>query len=137
MGQKQSTLQHDEISYFTTNTPCNANKIIFICLLEIIYCLNLVSVKEIKRLYKRFQQLDRQSFGSIIIGDLLSIPELAMNPLSKHFLDFVFNYSVKKNDDEFIEEKSTNGMDFENFVDIMSFYHTNTPLEVKFKCKYR
>lgn len=93
-------------------------------------------MKEIKRLYKRFQQLDRQSFGSIIIGDLLSIPELAMNPLSKHFLDFVFNYSVKKNDDEFIEEKSTSGMDFENFVDIMSFFHANTPLEVKFKCKY-
>lgn len=57
-----------------------------------------------------------------------------MNPLSKHFLDFIFNHSAKKID-EFTEEKATNGLDFENFVDIMSFFHTKTSLEVKFKCK--
>ena len=60
--------------------------------------------------------------------DLLSIPELAMNPLSKHLLEFVMRI------DEGIEEKQSIGMDFEAFVDVMSVFHIKTPLEIKFKC---
>lgn len=96
--------------------------------------LTIVSSSEIKRLYKRFQQLDRQSQGFMLPEDLLSIPELAMNPLSKHLLEFVFKISSKKSD-EGVEEKHANGMDFEAFVDVMSVFHVKTPLEIKFKCR--
>jgi hypothetical protein len=128
MGQRQSTLQPEEITYFTKNTPCNIviNITIFQCAI--------VSISEIKRLYNRFQQLDRQSFGLILPEDLLSIPELAMNPLSKCLLDFTFKQSRGDNDDKSVEGRDTDGMDFESFVDVMSVFHLNTPLEIKLKC---
>ena len=129
MGQRQSTLQKEELIYFTKNTPCNL-KYISIKL----KCIT-VSSSEIKRLYRRFQQLDRQSQGCMVTEDLLSVPELAMNPLSKHLLDFILKATLKKYD-EGIEEKQSNGMDFEDFVDVMSVFHNKTPLEIKFKCNY-
>ena len=66
--------------------------------------------------------------------DLLSIPELAMNPLSKHLLEFIFKLSSKPLD-EAADEKRSYEMDFESFLDIMSVFHKNTSLEIKFKCK--
>lgn len=67
--------------------------------------------------------------------DLLSIPELAMNPLSKHLIEFIIKISSKKYEGT-IEEKQTDGMDFEAFVDVMSVFHHKTLLEIKFKCKF-
>lgn len=40
-----------------------------------------LSQTEIKRLYKRFQKLDRDQSGQLEADDLMMIPELAMNPL--------------------------------------------------------
>ena len=57
-----------------------------------------------------------------------------MNPLSKILLDFIFKFS-SKTIDEFSEEKLSAGMDFESFVDVMSVFHKNTALEIKFRCK--
>lgn len=102
-------------------------------MIEIIFVDCLVSNTEIKRLYRRFQQLDRQSLGSILPEDLLSIPELAMNPLSKHLLEFIFK-NITNSSDEIVDEKRSIGMDFENFVDVMSVFHKDTSLEIKFKC---
>lgn len=93
----------------------------------------LVSSSEIKRLYRRFQQLDRQSLGLMLPEDLLSVPELAMNPLSKHLIEFVFKSLIKASD-EIIDSRTVNGMDFESFVDVMSVFHKSTSLEIKFKC---
>ena len=61
--------------------------------------------------------------------DLLSVPELAMNPVSKHLIEFLFK-SLMKTSDEIV-----NGMDFESFVDVMSVFHKSTSLEIKFKCR--
>lgn len=66
--------------------------------------------------------------------NLLSVPELAMNPLSKHLIEFLFK-SLIKSPDEVIDSRPVNGMDFESFVDVMSVFHKSTPLEIKFKCK--
>lgn len=66
--------------------------------------------------------------------DLLSVPELAMNPLSKHLIDFFFK-SLMKTSDEIIDPHAANGMDFESFVDVMSVFHKSTSLEIKFKCR--
>lgn len=40
-----------------------------------------LSPLEVKRLYKRFQKLDRTQSGTLDTDELLMIPELAMNPL--------------------------------------------------------
>lgn len=65
--------------------------------------------------------------------DLLSVPELAMNPLSKHILKFLFKFSSKTSEEN-IDGITSCGMDFENFVDVMSVFHKNTSLDIKFKC---
>ena len=43
--------------------------------------LNLVSAKTLKRLWFRFQQIDKSHAGAICVADISSIPELSMNPL--------------------------------------------------------
>jgi len=65
---------------------------------------------------------------------LLSVPELAMNPVSKHLIEFLFK-SLMKTSDEIIDSHTVNGMDFESFVDVMSVFHKSTSLEIKFKCR--
>lgn len=41
---------------------------------------------EVKRLYKRFQKLDRSQSGTLDAAELLMIPEVAMNPLHPRLL---------------------------------------------------
>jgi len=45
-----------------------------------------LSQDEVKRLYIRFQKLDRSQSGALQGDDLLMIPELAMNPLQPRLL---------------------------------------------------
>ena len=40
-----------------------------------------VNAKEIKKLYARFQRLDRSNSGVLTTADFQLIPELSMNPL--------------------------------------------------------
>ena len=51
--------------------------------------LNLVSAKEIKRLYKRFKKLDTEHMGTITTDAMLSIPEFAMNPIAPRFVEIL------------------------------------------------
>lgn len=48
-----------------------------------IFLLKSVSQQEIVSLYQRFCQLDRNGKGFISADEFLSVPELAMNPLSQ------------------------------------------------------
>lgn len=66
--------------------------------------------------------------------DLLSLPELAMNPLAKSYLDFIFNMKNGKVDD-LNAEKAAKGLDFESFVDILSIFHSKTDFQIKLKCR--
>lgn len=45
-----------------------------------------LSQLEVKRLYKRFQKLDRTQSGTLDADELLMVPELAMNPLHPRFV---------------------------------------------------
>ncbi len=66
--------------------------------------------------------------------DLLSIPELTMNPLSNLYLRFLFKLTNLQSD-TIKEFKQPKGLDFEAFMDALSVFHIQTSLEVKFKCK--
>lgn len=48
------------------------------------------SAQQIERLYARFTHLDRDSCGSLSKNDLLSIPELAINPLCDRIIEIFF-----------------------------------------------
>lgn len=50
----------------------------------------------VKRLYKRFQKLDRAHSGSLEPDDLLMIPELAMNPLEGRFVALFGNLNFRQ-----------------------------------------
>lgn len=59
-----------------------------------------------------------------------------MNPLSNLYLRFLFKLSgINDNNDPVTDFKQLKGLDFETFLDALSVFHVNTPLEVKFKCK--
>mmetsp|Transcript_2587 Transcript_2587/g.4547 ORF Transcript_2587/g.4547 Transcript_2587/m.4547 type:complete len:139 (+) Transcript_2587:232-648(+) len=55
-----------------------------------------LSPKEIKRLYKRFQKLDRNQSGTLQAEELTLIPELAMNPLLPRIISFFENVNFKE-----------------------------------------
>lgn len=50
-----------------------------------------LSQLEVKRLYKRFQKLDRTQSGTLDTDELLMVPELAMNPLHPRFVSIFEN----------------------------------------------
>lgn len=50
-----------------------------------------LSQAEVKRLYKRFQKLDRTQSGTLDADELLMVPELAMNPLHPRFVSVFEN----------------------------------------------
>jgi Ca2+-binding EF-hand superfamily protein len=54
------------------------------------------SAKEIQRLYRRFERLDKDGAGSISTDEFLSIPELAMNPLAMRVISLFGSYSGRK-----------------------------------------
>ena len=74
-------------------------------------CVNHIAVtsKEITKLYKRFRRLDRDGSGTIDRGDLLRIPELAMNPL----VDRIISIFHTKEDEE---------LNFKEFIDVLSVF---------------
>lgn len=66
---------------------------------------------------------------------MFAIPELVMNPISKHLIEFIFKNNDHKTD-EYSDEKGSKGLDFEAFVDMMSVFHKNTSVDIKLKCRY-
>ncbi|KAK9923065.1 hypothetical protein M0R45_031499 [Rubus argutus] len=59
------------------------------------HCNNLFSQQEIVSLYQRFCQLDRNGKGFISADEFLSVPELAMNPLSQRLLKMAEGLNFK------------------------------------------
>ncbi|PXF41556.1 Calcineurin subunit B [Gracilariopsis chorda] len=51
---------------------------------------------EVKRLYKRFQQLDRKQSGTLDTRNLLMVPELAMNPLHPRLVSMFENVNFQQ-----------------------------------------
>lgn len=92
MGASESGLTLENIEEVQKSTNCIAFfysiRFIFDYWFHLLISIYFITVtpKEIKRLYKRFQHLDKDSSGWIGTDDFLSIPELAMNPLQKRII---------------------------------------------------
>eukprot|EP00730_Choanoeca_flexa_P018185 TRINITY_DN8829_c0_g1_i2.p1 TRINITY_DN8829_c0_g1~~TRINITY_DN8829_c0_g1_i2.p1 ORF type:complete len:203 (+),score=50.82 TRINITY_DN8829_c0_g1_i2:105-713(+) len=76
MGASQSNLSPEEAAKFSRESG--------------------FTTAQVQRLYNRFQRLDRNQTGLISSEDLMSIPELAMNPLVERIIQ-IFN---RDNQDE-------------------------------------
>jgi serine/threonine-protein phosphatase 2B regulatory subunit len=60
------------------------------------HCNNMFSQQEIVSLYKRFCALDRNGKGFISADEFLSVPEFAVNPLSKRLLRMLDGLNFKE-----------------------------------------
>lgn len=78
-----------------------------------------LSQVEVKRLYKRFQKLDRTQSGTLDSDELLMIPELAMNPLHLRILAVFEN------------------VNFRQFVNNMSAFSPSGPQDKKVDFAFR
>lgn len=78
-----------------------------------------LSQTEIKRLYKRFQKLDRDQSGQLEADDLMMIPELAMNPLVPRIVALFDN------------------VNFRQFVDYLAVFGPNGSVESKIDFAFR
>lgn len=76
MGANTSTLLSEEIKEISRQTNLQQS--------------------EVKRLYKRFQQLDRKQSGTLDTTNLLMVPELAMNPLHPRIVSMFENVNFQQ-----------------------------------------
>jgi hypothetical protein len=98
----------------------------------------IVSEGEIATLYRRFQILDKQAAGVVGPEDLFSIPELAMNPISRKLIEFAFKMNENLPKSRSIESFTDyDGLDFRAFVELLSLFHQQTPLQSKMRSNPR
>jgi Ca2+-binding EF-hand superfamily protein len=101
MGNKSSLmLQNDEIKQISSQTG--------------------FSPQQIEKLYSRFTQLDRANCGSLSKHDLLSIPELAINPLCDRLIEMFFV------DGDHEEER----INFRQFMRVLAAFRSNQQQQV-------
>ncbi|KAL8502408.1 hypothetical protein ACS0TY_021526 [Phlomoides rotata] len=77
------------------------------------HCNNTFSQQEIVSLYQRFCQLDRTGGGFITADEFMSVPEFAVNPLSKRLL------------------RMLDGLNFKEFVAFLSAFSSRASLQQK------
>jgi hypothetical protein len=80
-----------------------------------------VTPKEIKRLYKRFQKLDRSGIGQITAADFMQIPELAMNPLVARIVAL-------------FDTRGDDHINFEQFLSTLSVFSPRADPKEKMRC---
>ncbi|KAM6579756.1 uncharacterized protein LOC115694855 isoform X1 [Cannabis sativa] len=78
-----------------------------------------VSQQEIVSLYQRFCQLDRNGGGFVSADELLSIPEVAVNPLSQRLMGIL------------------NGLNFKEFVAFLSAFSPRATQQQKIEFIFR
>ncbi len=83
--------------------------------------LPLVSQKDLKRLYKRFQKLDKDNSGTITTDEFLMVPELAMNPLVERVIAI---FDINKDE----------SINFKEFIQALSVFSVNGAREHKLRC---
>lgn len=87
--------------------------------------------RELRRMWKRFKQLDHGKSGDITMDDLLSIYELSLNPMVYRIFTLFCNVSPFSDDtDEAV-------ISFPNFVRTFSVFHRDTVAEEKKKFLFR
>lgn len=81
----------------------------------------IVTPKEIRRLYKRFQKLDKSGTGRITTDDFLAIPELAMNPLVMRVISL-------------FDTKGDDHVNFPQFISTLSVFSKRGDPKDKIRC---
>ncbi|GMR47033.1 hypothetical protein PMAYCL1PPCAC_17228 [Pristionchus mayeri] len=94
-GNNSVMLKDEEINMIAEETEFNRSKI--------------------ARLYSRFISLDKKGQGHLTREDLMSVPELAVNPLGERIVDAFFTFAG----DEMGSEKTLN---FRQFVRVLAFF---------------
>jgi serine/threonine-protein phosphatase 2B regulatory subunit len=92
--------------------------------LEELETLSGFSALHITRLYKRFRRLDRDNKGSISRDELMSIPELAMNPLAPRIVSM-------------FDTRHEELIDFRQFIELLAVFRVDTPRERKMKFAFQ
>eukprot|EP00736_Rhodelphis_marinus_P009759 Rmarinus@m.17307 len=75
--------------------------------------------EEITRLYSRFQRLDRDEDGRLHTDELVYVPEVAMNPVASRIYDIC------------------DGVNFREFVNLLSPFSPDAPVEEKLQFLFR
>ncbi|KAJ3078450.1 Calcineurin subunit B type 2 [Quaeritorhiza haematococci] len=104
MGQGGSVLQSKEI--------------------EEMQAISTFSEKQIHKLYQRFRQLDKDNSGSISTEEMISIPELSMNPLS-HRIVAVFDADGRRE------------ISFKQFIQALSVFSKEAKREQKLNFAFK
>ncbi|KAL0237052.1 hypothetical protein PCE1_000449 [Barthelona sp. PCE] len=104
MGQSQSQLTSDELRDLQRISKFTA--------------------KELKRLYKRFKDLDTSSTGTLTRAEFLALPELAMNPLRDRILIL-------------LDANSSGSVNFRDFVSVLSVFTARASREEKLRFSFR
>ena len=107
------------------------------------YYLSLVTSSQIEKMWARFKNLDKNDKGYLERGDMLRIPELAINPLGDRIVHAFFTDTVNK--DATSGTSDDHKLGFPEFVRVMAhFQPTNKDAtknrmnskHEKLKCKY-
>eukprot|EP00126_Sphaerothecum_destruens_P007339 Sdes_comp19807_c0_seq1m11932 len=101
MGSASSTLSCEDIAEIETITGFDAN--------------------QVKKLYRRFKQLDKGNIGEVTAADFMAIPELAMNPLVTRIITLFEQQNLKR-------------INFKLFAKTLSVFIPNRNPEAKLKC---
>ena len=131
MGLSSSRLQPHELQELEHLTSCTswAKKILVIRKWKKWALQNAkVTEQEITRLYKRFKTLDKDKKGYLTQHELLSIPELAMNPLANRILAVFDSNSGHMKGGEFLT--------FTDFLKCLSAFAPSTKRDLKLKCTH-
>ena len=103
----------------------------------------LVTSSQIDRLWNRFTSLDQGKKGYLRRQDLLSIPELAVNPLGDRIVHAFFTDTINRQNKRLDHENDV--LKFYDFVNVMAHFqpvktgneHSKRDLrQEKVKCKY-
>ena len=109
----------------------------------LMYFLSLVTPSQIEKMWARFKNLDKNDKGYLERGDMLRIPELAINPLGDRIVHAFFTDTVNK--DATSGTSDDHKLGFPEFVRVMAhFQPTNKDAtknrmnskHEKLKCKY-
>jgi len=80
--------------------------------------------RDIQKLYKRFQKLDRAKRGTISSADLQLIPELSMNPMCHRIIAL-------------FDEDKTDSINFHRFVQTLAVFSDRTSPAAKLQLAFR
>lgn len=94
----------------------------------------LVTEKELKRLYRRFNKLDADGSGSLTTDEFLSIPELASNPLLERIIS-IFDANHNEQIEFSGNISSVYILTIEEFLEGLATF-TQKDKEAKLRCKF-